>query len=457
MKKSEGTIWIVDDDEAILISARLLLNQFFDQVVGFSSPEHIRDKVRTRTPDVVVLDMNYQPGATGGEEGFFWLKYMKEHFPNTSVVMITAFAEVELAVKAMHVGAMDFVVKPWNNEKFVATIKAAIALSQSSREVERLKKHQSALNTHWVHEQALILGQSPAMARIKELIDRIGSTDADVLLLGENGTGKGVLARELHARSLRKDKPFIQVDLGAIPETLFESELFGYTKGSFTGANSDKSGKFEIANGGTIFLDEIGNLPMHLQSKILSVLQNRSVSEIGSQKEIPLDVRVISATNQPLQEMVEKGTFRKDLYYRINLIEIEIPPLRKRPEDIPALAGFFLERFNIRYNKKIKRLDGHLLRHLQQHNWPGNIRELQHAIERAVILAVQDHLEPEDIMLKPLASVAPDLSGYQKLEEVEKIVFMNAYHNLNKNVTQAARVLGISRSSFYRYKEKYGL
>lgn len=457
MKKSEGNIWIVDDDEAILTSARLLLNQFFDQVVGFSSPEHLRDSVRTRVPDVVVLDMNYQPGATDGEGGFFWLGFVRDHFPNTSVVLITAFADVDLAVRAMQEGAMDFVVKPWNNEKFVATVKAAIKLSQSSREVERLKKQQTALNTHWVHEQSLILGRSPAMMRIKELVDRIGFTDADVLLLGENGTGKGILARELHARSSRMDKPFVQVDLGAIPETLFESELFGSSKGSFTGATSDRPGKFEIANGGTIFLDEIGNLPIHLQSKILSVLQNRSVSEIGSHKEIPLDVRVISATNQPLHEMVEKGSFRKDLYYRINLIEIEIPPLRARPEDIPALAQFFLERFNIRYNKKILPLDDFVMRLLQQHKWPGNIRELQHVIERAVILTLDDRIKAEDIILRPLVSVPFDFLGYHKLEEVEKLVFINTYHHFGENISRAANALGISRSSFYRYKEKYGL
>lgn len=457
MKKNEGCIWIVDDDEAILTSTRLLLNQFFDQVSCLSSPGKLMDRNRSRVPDVVVLDMNYQTGATDGEEGFFWLKYVKDNFPNTSVVVITAFAEVELAVQAMHVGAMDFVVKPWDNGKFVATIRAALALAQKSREVDSLKQQQSALNTHWVHEQSMILGQSQSMVRIKELIDRIAPTDADVLLLGENGTGKGILARELHARSSRKDKPFIQVDLGAIPESLFESELFGYTKGSFTGATSDRPGKFAIANGGTIFLDEIGNLPLQLQSKILSVLQNRTVCEIGSQKEIPLDVRVISATNQPLQEMVEKGTFRKDLYYRINLIEVEIPPLRKRIEDIPALAEYFLGRFALHYNKRIKHLGEPLIRHLQQYNWPGNIRELQHVIERAVILSVDNHIEPEDVILKPSSPVITDISCYQKLKDIEKIIFVNTFHDFNKNVTQAAKALGISRSSFYRYKEKYGL
>lgn len=459
MDKKNGKILIVDDNEDLLKAARMHLKRHFAQVDTEKNPEAIPALMANEDYDVILLDMNFTKDVSSGSEGYYWLEKILELDPSAVVVLITAYGDVQMAVRAIKAGATDFVLKPWENEKLLATIFSAMRLRETRDEVENLRIKNQEINQALNERYSEIIGQSAAMQRIFQTIDRVAHTDANVLILGENGTGKELIARAIHRNSSRQHENFVSVDLGSITETLFESELFGHKKGAFTDAKEDRAGRFELANRGTLFLDEIGNLSMPLQAKLLTVIQNRRVSRVGSNKETQVDLRLICATNMPLYEMVKENRFRQDLLYRINTIEIEIPPLRERFEDIPLLANHFLKHYNARYNKNISRLSEAALTRMHKHTWPGNIRELQHAIERAVILSNSNVLQPEDFNLMPAAGKEEgqlSLDAYN-LEEVEKLLIRKVLKKYNGNITQAASELGLTRSSLYRRLEKHGL
>ena len=455
-----GKVLIVDDNEDLLKAAKMFLKRHFRQVDIEKNPEAIPSLISNDDYDVILLDMNFTKDVSSGKEGYYWLEKILEMDPSSVVVLITAYGDVQMAVKAIKAGATDFVLKPWENEKLLATLFSAMKLRETKREVEDLKARQREMNIAINERYRDIIGSSPAMMKMFETIDRVAKTDANVLILGENGTGKEVVARAIHRNSNRSQSGFVNVDLGSISETLFESELFGNKKGAFTDAKEDRAGRFEIAHKGTLFLDEIGNLSLPLQAKLLTALQSRTVARVGSNKEIPIDIRLICATNLPLYEMVKENRFRQDLLYRINTIEIELPPLRERAEDIPLLANHFLKQYNEKYNKKILRVSESSLSRMQKHSWPGNIRELQHAIERAVIMAGSNVLQPEDLSLSasPVHKDAEQVMLDQyNLEEVEKILIRKVLKKYNGNITQAALELGLTRSSLYRRLEKHGL
>lgn len=456
--KELGKILIIDDNEDVLLAAKLLLKKHAHDVIIEKNPKKIPFLMNNDTYDVILLDMNYSQDITSGKEGFFWLEKILEIDPSAVVILITAFGDVEMAVKALKVGATDFVLKPWQNEKLLATISSAIKLKKSYKEVDKLKQAKKLLENDMNQPFKDIIGVSDAMKNVFSVIDKVAKTDANVLILGENGTGKELIARALHQRSIRKDNVFVGVDMGAITETLFESELFGHKKGSFTDAKEDRAGRFEVANRGTLFLDEIGNLSMPLQSKLLTVLQNREVTRIGSNKSIPVDIRLICATNMPLHDMVQDNTFRQDLLYRMNTVEIKLPPLRERMEDIPLLADHFMKTYCNKYRKQIKKIAAATLKKLQKYSWPGNIRELQHAIERAVIMSEGSVLNPDDFFfLSEKADAKKDMSDNYNLDEVEKVVIQRAINKHSGNISKAAKELGLTRASLYRRLEKHGL
>lgn len=459
MEQKHGKILIVDDNEDLLKAARIHLKRHFAQVDTEKNPEAIPTLMANEDYDVILLDMNFTKDVSSGSEGYYWLEKILELDPSAVVVLITAYGDVQMAVRAIKAGATDFVLKPWENEKLLATIYSAMRLRETRDEVQNLKIKNQEINHALNERYSEIIGQSAVMQRIFQTIDRVAHTDANVLILGENGTGKELIARAIHRNSSRQHENFVSVDLGSITETLFESELFGHKKGAFTDAKEDRAGRFELANGGTLFLDEIGNLSMPLQAKLLTVIQNRRVSRVGSNKETQIDIRLICATNMPLYEMVKENRFRQDLLYRINTIEIEIPPLRERFEDIPVLAHHFLKHYCVRYNKNISKISEAALTRMHKHTWPGNIRELQHAIERAVILSNGNVLQPEDFNLSPVAGKEDgqlNLDAYN-LEEVEKLLIRKVLKKYNGNITQAASELGLTRSSLYRRLEKHGL
>lgn len=459
MEQKSGKILIVDDNEDLLKAARIHLKRHFAQVDTEKNPEALPSLMANEDYDVILLDMNFTKDVSSGSEGYYWLEKILELDPSAVVVLITAYGDVQMAVRAIKAGATDFVLKPWENEKLLATIYSAMRLRETRDEVQNLKIKNQEINQALNERYSEIIGQSATMRRIFQTIDRVAHTDANVLILGENGTGKELIARAIHRNSSRKQESFVTVDLGSITETLFESELFGHKKGAFTDAKEDRAGRFELANGGTLFLDEIGNLSMPLQAKLLTVIQNRRVSRVGSNKETPVDIRLICATNMPLYEMVKENRFRQDLLYRINTIEIEVPPLRERIEDIPVLANHFLKHYNARYEKSISKISDAALTRMHKHTWPGNIRELQHAIERAVILSNGNVLQPEDFNLSPVAGKEDghlNLDAYN-LEEVEKLLIRKVLKKYNGNITQAASELGLTRSSLYRRLEKHGL
>jgi DNA-binding NtrC family response regulator len=403
--------------------------------------------------------MNFTKDVSSGGEGYYWLERILQIDPSAVVVLITAYGDIQMAVKAIKAGATDFVLKPWENEKLLATLHSAMRLRESLDTIESLKFKNQEINQALNERYSEIIGQSAAMQRIFQTIDRVAKTDANVLILGENGTGKELIARAIHRNSSRKNESFVGVDLGSITETLFESELFGHKRGSFTDAKEDRAGRFELANRGTLFLDEIGNLSLPLQAKLLTIIQNRKVSRVGSNKETPIDIRLICATNLPLYEMVKENKFRQDLLYRINTIEIEIPPLRERFEDIPLLANHFLKHYAGKYDKNVMKISEGAMARMHKHPWPGNIRELQHAIERAIILTAGTVLQPEDFnFTQPTTKEDGQLSLEQyNLEEVEKLLIRKVLKKYNGNITQAASELGLTRSSLYRRLEKYGL
>jgi len=458
MPDKHGKILVVDDDEDILLAARLFLKQHFDLVHTEKKPDNIPTLLQNENYDVILLDMNFARDMTSGKEGFFWLNKILEIDPSAVVILITAYGDVEMAVKAIKAGATEFILKPWQNEKLLATISAAINLRQSRTEVDNLRRRQIQLSADLDQPFKDFIGTSPAMLTVFSTIEKVANTEANVLILGENGTGKELVARELHRQSLRANEVFITVDMGAITDTLFESELFGHTKGAFTDAKEDRAGRFEIASGGTLFLDEIGNLPLPLQAKLLTVLQNREVTRLGSNKASSIDIRLICATNRPIYEMVEKKEFRQDLLYRINTVEIPLPPLRERQEDIPLLIDHFLQIYCKKYRVPQKRVNTATINKLQKYHWPGNVRELQHAIERAIIMTDSTVLNPTDIFLpdREIKEQGIIFENYN-LEQAEKMLIRKAISKHGGNVSKAAKELGLTRTSLYRRLEKYGI
>ncbi|HAS44859.1 MAG TPA: sigma-54-dependent Fis family transcriptional regulator [Microscillaceae bacterium] len=456
--KKLGNILIVDDDEDILLAAKMLLKRHAKKVIIEKNPKKIPFLLNNDTYDVILLDMNFVEDTTTGKEGIYWLKEIIQRDPQAVVIMITAFGGVELAVEALKEGATDFVLKPWQNEKLIATISAAAQLNSSRKEVNTLKQAKQTLVRDLEQPFGDMLGESAGMKNVKGIIQKVAKTDANILILGENGTGKELVARALHKQSSRASKDFIGVDMGAIAETLFESELFGHKKGAFTDAKEDRIGRFEIANKGTLFLDEIGNLPLNLQAKLLAVLQNRQVVPLGSSRAVPIDIRLICATNMPIQEMIENKEFRQDLLYRINTVEIYLPPLRERGEDIPLLARHFLKSYGKKYKRSDKKISSAALTKLQRYHWPGNVRELQHAIERAVIMSDEALIQPDDFFF--LNQKTPNENSQVNtlnLDEVEKTVIEKALQKYNGNISKAAKELGLTRASLYRRLEKYGI
>lgn len=455
MQLSDAKILIIDDDVDVLSAAKLLLKRHAKLVDIEKNPQKLPFLVTNGDYNLILLDMNFTRDVNSGREGFHWLDRILDINPKMKVIMITAYGDIEMAIKAIKSGATDFVLKPWENDKLIATIETALQTNASGTgalvsddKKEDNKKGKTGADS--------IIASSDAMKQVLHTAERVAATDANVLILGENGTGKTQLAKHVHQHSKRMEKPFVTVDLGALSESLFESELFGHVKGAFTDAKEDRAGRFEEAKGGTIFLDEIGNLTLSLQAKLLTVIQERRVTRVGSNKPIPLDVRLICATNMNIEKMVEEKTFRQDLLYRINTIELDLPPLRDRPEDIAVLAEFYLKQFSKKYNRPVTDVSSALIKKMQQYNWPGNIRELQHAIERAVILSQEKTLQPDDLFLKSTGGQASTATGFD-LEDMEKTLIIKAMKRFNGNITDAARELGLSRAALYRRMEKYGL
>jgi DNA-binding NtrC family response regulator len=458
MNEKTGKILIVDDDADILQAARLLLKQHVTHIRTEKTPEILPSLLKNESYDVIFLDMNFAKGATSGKEGFYWLDKIHEIDPNAVVILITAFGDVDMAVRAIKEGASNFILKPWQNERLIATLTTAMSLRRTRTEATKWRSKQKQLSADLDQPFHDFIGNSPAMEGVFDAIKKVAKTEANVLILGENGTGKELVARDLHRHSSRADEVFINVDMGALSETLFESELFGHVKGAFTDAKGDRAGRFEIASGGTLFLDEIGNLPLTLQAKLLTVIENRKVTRLGSNKPIDVDVRLICATNMPIHEMVNQNKFRQDLLYRINTVEIRIPPLRERIGDIPALLDHFLKIYCKKYNKPLRRLSSATLKRLEKYHWPGNVRELQHAIERAIIMCDSQVLQPTDFFFPEQEQKGDSLSfDDYNLEEIEKLVIHRAISKHGGNITHAADELGLSRASLYRRLEKYGL
>lgn len=451
-----GKILMIDDDEDVLLAAKMLLKKSGHQVIIEKNPNKIPFLLNNDTYDVILLDMNFSKDTTSGKEGFEWLKQIKERDPDAVVINITAFGDVEMAVRALKEGATDFILKPWQNEKLVATISTAIKLKKSYNEVDKLRKAKQILEEQISQPFRDIIGESVALKEVFSLIDKVAKTDANILILGENGTGKELVARAIHQKSMRKDNSFVAVDMGAITETLFESELFGHKKGSFTDAREDRPGRFELANGGTLFLDEIGNLSLSLQSKLLSALQSRQITRVGANQAVDVDIRLVCATNMPLHQMVKEGKFRQDLLYRINTVEITIPPLCDRVDDIPMLATHFLNYYSKKYRKEVLSISPTAVNKLKKYPWPGNVRELQHSIERAVIMADSATLQESDFLFNRKGG-NDSATDSLNLDEVEKAAVVKAIQLHSGNISKAAEELGLTRASLYRRMEKYGL
>jgi len=451
-----ANILIVDDNKSILSALELLLKGRCAKVKTLSTPNLLLSELKSEAYDVLLLDMNFSAGINTGNEGIYWLQRVLDQESGLSVVMITAFGDVELAVKAVRMGSVDFVLKPWENEKMLATIESAYKLNQSRKEVKKLKLKEKQLIAEINRPVQDLIGSSGAWKQVIELVAKVAATNANVLITGENGTGKELIAREIHRLSPRSDKVMVTVDMGSITETLFESELFGHKKGAFTDAHSDRTGKIETAHEGTLFLDEIGNLPLPMQAKLLSVLQNRAITRVGENIPVPVDVRLICATNCNLLQMVANGRFREDLLYRINTIHIELPPLRNRRADIAELANFFLRKYVEKYNKPSLSITEAALQKLETYAWPGNVRELQHAIEKAVILSDSAMLQPSDFLFRSSDSVS-DIQSNCTLEEMEQKLIAEAISTCEGNMTSVANQLGITRQTLYNKIKRYGL
>jgi len=449
MMKKSGKILVVDDNLGIRQALKILLPMCFDAVETIASPATLVSTLESFRPDVVLLDMNFNTSINTGNEGLYWAGEIKKMAPDVEVVLFTAYADIQLAVEGMKRGAFDFIVKPWDNDKLVATLTAARDKARKA-----MGCHPERSEGSWESEGSMFWGTSPAMKAIRKTLDKIAPTDATVLITGENGTGKDVLAREIHAHSLRSERQMVAVDAGAITETLFESELFGHVKGAFTDAHTDHVGKFEQADGGTLFLDEIGNIPLHLQAKLLRVIQNRSVIRVGGSEARPVNIRLICATNMDLEALVREGRFREDLYYRINTVHIALPPLRERPEDIIPLAERFISEFAKKYHRQLTGLDSGAAEVLKAQRWSGNIRELQNVIEKAVILSEARTLTANDIQID---GASHSSLGREFLAEDEERLVRQAMDRTGGNISAAAKMLGVSRPTFYAKLKKYGL
>jgi DNA-binding NtrC family response regulator len=451
----EGKLLIADDNRGILNALQILLQREFDVVKALPGPNQLLSELARFNFDLVLLDMNFKAGVNTGNEGIYWLREIKQKYPDLEVVMITAYGDVELAVKALKEGASDFILKPWDNEKMVATLKAALKLRKSNLEISELRIRETQLKNESNRNMPVIVGRSGAMQGVMKMISKVACTDANVLITGENGTGKELIAREIHRLSPRASELFVLVDLSAITETLFESELFGHKKGSFTNAYEDKPGRFAIANRGTLFLDEIGNIPLSLQSKLLTVLQTRIITPVGSNSEIPVDIRLISATNNSLSRMIAQNQFRQDLLYRMNTIEIHLPPLRERVEDIRELAYHFTGIYSKKYGKTGLQISEDAMELLKRNPWHGNIRELQHTIEKAVILSEREQLGVRDFFL---GREDPErMDGSETLEDMEKKMILGVLKKNGGNQSAAAIQLGITRQTLYNKMKKYDL
>ena len=442
-----GTIIIVDDNKGVLTAVQLLLKNHFSKAITLSSPVSLSSVLREENPEVVLLDMNFTSGINNGNEGLFWLHEIKRQYPNLPVVLFTAYADIDLAVRGIKEGATDFIVKPWDNQKLVETLLNAASQAKEGKKKNRKKENPSIAAMYW--------GESSAMQQLRMLVEKVATTNANILITGENGTGKEMLAREIHALSSRYKETMVSVDMGAITESLFESELFGHVKGSFTDAHADRTGKFEAANHSSLFLDEIGNLPYHLQAKLLTAIQQRSIVRVGSNEPVPVDIRLICATNRNLQGMVDKGEFREDLLYRINTIHVEIPPLRNRREDIVPLAERFITRFCKQYDKAPISLTASACEKLTAHSWYGNIRELEHAIEKAVIICDGNSIPAEMFQLVQKTEIQQ--TDASTLEEMEKAMIRKALDKCGGNLSAVASQLGITRQTLYNKMKKFGL
>jgi len=447
---------VIDDDPDIRLTAQMVLKKHFEQIVRWESPDRFSQGEDIGTFDLVLLDMNFTPGASNGEEGLYWIGEITRKHPDMAVVVITAYGDVNIAVQAMKLGAIDFVVKPWENQRFLTTVQSAYRLGQSRREISNLRSTRETLQNDMDQASGTMIAGSPAMQDVMETIKKVAGTDVNVLVLGENGTGKELVAREIHRHSTRSGQVFMHVDLGAIPETLFESELFGHVKGAFTDARDDRKGRFEMAHQGTLFLDEIGNLSFSLQSKLLTAIQRKEITRVGSGQPVGVDVRLICATNMPLKKMVEENNFREDLLYRINTVEITLPPLRDRISDMPALSKHFMEQFRRKYRKDNLTLSSSAMDKLTRYHWPGNIRELQHILERTVIMAENKEIRPKDIKLESQAEAHVHHSSLN-LEEIEKNTILKALQKHHYNLSATARELGLGRTTLYRKMNKYEL
>ncbi len=445
-----GSILVVDDNKNVLSALRILLESYFQQVTLITSPNLLVSKLREVQPDVVLLDMNFSAGINSGNEGLYWLSEIKKYKADLPVVLFTAYADIELAVRALKEGASDFVVKPWDNAKLVTTLQAVMQQREGLHREQGNDKGTEAVGS------AICWGRSDAMQELQKLVKKVAGTDANVLITGENGTGKEVIARAIHEFSARKNKVMVTVDMGAVTETLFESELFGHVKGAFTDAKADRIGKFEAAQGGTLFLDEIGNLSYPLQAKLLNVIQSRQIVRVGDNRPVPIDIRLICATNRNLLQLVQTGEFREDLLYRVNTIHIEVPPLRERKGDIPQLANFFLQKYAVRYNRPDLHFADETMEQLKAYAWLGNVRELQHAIEKAVILCEGNALQPDDFYMRPNEKATLQTEKLS-LEDAERLLIANAIKRNNGNLSLVAAELGITRPTLYSKIKKYEL
>jgi two-component system response regulator HydG len=456
MKPADASILIIDDDKDILFSAKMLLKDYYKKINTISEPAGIAYHLNNQQYDLILLDMNYSGSETSGKEGLKWLKEIIKIDPTAIVIMMTAFGTLDIAVKAIKEGATDFVVKPWQNQKLLATLSSAYQLKRSKQETEKLKHTQRILNEDADKKFGEFVGRSDKMKELYSVIEKTAATDANILILGENGTGKELVARSIHNLSLRSDRSIISVDLGSIPENLFESELFGHVKGAFTDAREDRPGRFEIASNSTLFLDEIGNIPLTLQSKLLSAIQNRLVTKLGSNKQVEVDIRLICATNIPIYEKVEAGEFREDLLYRIKTIEIHVPPLRERKGDIILLAQHFIRLYCKKYRKQFMKISADAVKKLDDHLWPGNVRELQHIIERAVIMSDARILKPSDFLLKS-NDKKNQSAEVMNLKELNASTVQKVLEKNRGNISRAAKELGLTRAALYRRIEKYGI
>jgi len=452
---TDAQILIVDDNKSVLAALQFLLEDEFSSVKSISNPNQIHHELQRGHYDVVLLDMNFKTGQNTGNEGIFWLNEVKKYDSQISVILITAYGDVDLAVRAIKEGATDFVLKPWDNNKLIATIQTGIQLSRSTKKIKKLESEKEQLLEVINQPLSPVIGTSLAMRQVMDMVRKVAKTDANILLLGENGTGKELIAREIHRFSQRSQQAMITVDMGAVAESLFESELFGHEKGAFTDAKSQRIGKIEAAHLGSLFLDEIGNLNAGLQSKLLSVLQSRSITRVGSNQSLPVDIRLIAATNRQLLDMIANEQFREDLFFRINTIQIEIPPLRDREEDIDLLTHFYLEKYCQKYGKPLIKISSDARKKLNKYQWPGNVRELQHAIEKAVILCDGNMINGSDFTFSPASNNTRQLP--ETMEEMEKLMILNGMKKQGGNLSAVASKLGISRQTLYNKMNKYGL